>query len=84
VLVSASLDSNASWAFIFPAIWLDGTVVTMGPFDVADMLNQIARHRTIVDNVSSIDANFSSLECVITAGAPMPLASEAAARVSNS
>lgn len=67
-------------------MWLGGIVITMGLFDVADMLDQIARHsvshmfivptqaRAIVDNASSKDANFSSLECVITAGAPMPLA----------
>jgi long-chain acyl-CoA synthetase len=50
------------------------------------MLDQIARHRAshmfivltqaraIVDNVSSKDADFRGLACVITAGAPMPLA----------
>ncbi len=84
-LVTTAPNSNATWAFIFPLIWLGGSVVTAGSFDAARTIELIAQHRVshmfivptqaraITEYAEAGDADFSSLRCVVTAGAPMPV-----------
>lgn len=85
VLVSTAPNSNATWMMIFPAIWLGATVVTMGTFEVPKLLQQVAQHdishmfivptqaRAMTEYEQAGDADVSSLRCVVTAGAPMPV-----------
>ncbi len=84
-LVATPINSNATWMMIFPAIWLGGTVITMGAFNVDKFLDECARlqpthsfivptqARLICESPRSAGQDFSHLQCIVTAGAPMPV-----------
>lgn len=84
-IVATPINSNATWMMIFPAIWLGGSVITFGAFNVDKYLDECERLRPthsfivptqarfICESPRSATQDLSHLECVVTAGAPMPL-----------
>ncbi len=83
-LVTTAPSSNGAWVVMLPTILVGGTTLVMGAFDTESFFNMMKTHqpthvfmvptqaRALLSDPAHKKAKFKKLECIVTAGAPMP------------
>ncbi len=83
VLTTTGLFSNGTWLMVLPALFVGATLHVMPRFDPALFLGIVTRERIthtfmvptqysmLLEAAGVADADLSSLECALSAGAPM-------------